>query len=63
MVFLTRYKMDPFDLFKDLTLLDFETYIRKLELQVQEENKNKEGKKDLAKALVSIRDILNYMTL
>lgn len=63
MIFLTKYKMNPFELFKDITLLDFETYVRRIEMQLKEESKNKDGKKDLAKSLIAIRDILNYMTL
>lgn len=63
MIFLTKYKMNPFELFKDITLLDFETYVRRIEMQLKEESKSKDGKKDLAKSLIAIRDILNYMTL
>ena len=62
LVFLRRYKIDPFQLFSKMTLLDFESYIARIEGQIKEEEKRKDSK-DFGKSLIAIRDILNYMTL
>ena len=45
-----------------MTLLDFESYIARIEGQIKEEEKRKDSK-DFGKSLIAIRDILNYMTL
>ena len=45
-----------------MTLLDFESYIARIEGQIKDEEKRKDNK-DFGKSLIAIRDILNYMTL
>ena len=62
LVFLTKYKIDPFQQFSHMTLLDFEGYMQRIEYQIKENEKKHDGK-DLGKSLVALRDLLNYMTL
>jgi hypothetical protein len=62
MFILTRYKIDPFQFFKSMTVLDMQFYSMKIQSVLKEENK-KIGDKDFLKGLIQIRDILNFMTL
>lgn len=63
MIFM-RYKINPFEMEKSMTLLDLQSFIIHLSEKIEEDNKkqNQNGNK-LMKSLVAIRDILNYMTL
>ena len=60
--FLMNYKVNPFDLFGNLSVLDLQTYVNNIESQLEAEQKDKKnGGKDLGKSLMAIHDILNYM--
>lgn len=61
--FLMRYKLNPFELFSNMTLLDLETYMTRLSMKIEEEEKDKSKQNNFAKSLVALRDLLNYMTL
>ena len=56
-----RYKIDPFTMFKNVSLNDMLVYTQTLTNRLEEEQKNKPQDK-LMTSLVAIRDILNYMT-
>ena len=56
-----RYKIDPFQMLKDLTLNEMLFYVDNLTNRLQDEQKNQTQDK-LMKCLINIRDILNYMT-
>lgn len=62
-MFLMKYKINPFEIFKDLTLLDFESYIRRIENKISEQEKEDKKNNNFGKSLVALRDLLNYMTL
>ena len=61
--FLMEYKIDPFQLFARLSMLDITSYVRAIEVKLEEQQKQKSkaGGKDFGKCLMAIRDILNYM--
>ncbi len=61
--FLMRYKLNPFELFSNMTLLDLESYMTRLSMKIEEEEKDKSKQNNFAKSLVALRDLLNYMTL
>lgn len=61
--FLMRYKLNPFELFSNITLLDLETYVARLSQKLEEEDKQRNKNNNFAKSLVALRDILNYMSL
>lgn len=61
--FLMRYKLNPFELFANITLLDLETYVARLSQKLEEEEKQRNKNNNFAKSLVALRDILNYMSL
>lgn len=61
--FLMRYKLNPFELFANITLLDLETYVARLSQKLEEEDKQRNKNNNFAKSLVALRDILNYMSL
>lgn len=61
--FLMRYKLNPFELFANITLLDLETYVARLSQKLEEEDKQRNKNNNFAKSLVALRDILNYMPL
>ena len=61
--FLMRYKLNPFELFSNITLLDLETYVARLSQKLEEEDKQRNKNNNFAKTLVALRDILNYMSL
>ena len=61
--FLMRYKLNPFELFSNMTLLDLESYMTRLSMKIEEEEKDKSKQSNFAKSLVALRDLLNYMTL
>ncbi len=58
-----RYKLNPFELFSNITLLDLETYVARLSQKLEEEDKQRNKNNNFAKSLVALRDILNYMSL
>lgn len=60
--FLTEYKVNPFQMFGDLALMDMFNYMQGMQQRLEAKEKQKQkGGKDLGKALASLRDILNYM--
>lgn len=61
--FLMRYKLNPFELFSNMTLLDLESYMTRLSMKIEEEEKDKSKQNNFSKSLVALRDLLNYMTL
>lgn len=64
MMIFMRYKINPYDMERSMTILDLQTFMRYLQFKVEEENKQQNaGGNKLMKSLVAIRDILNYMTL
>jgi hypothetical protein len=63
LVFLMKYKLNPFDLLGNITLLDLESYMARIEYKIKEEEKEQEKQKGLGKSLAAIRDILNAMNL
>jgi hypothetical protein len=56
-----RYKIDLFQMLKELTLNDLLFYTENLTNRLEEEQKNQTQDK-LMRCLISIRDTLNYMT-
>lgn len=66
MMFLTRYKISPFEIERHMTMLDIQFFMQTLEKKVEEENeaRKKAGSgQNLWKSLTAIRDILNFMTM
>jgi hypothetical protein len=66
MMFLTRYKISPFEIERHMTMLDMQFFMQTLEKKVEEENevRKKAGSgQSLWKSLTAIRDILNFMTM
>lgn len=62
-MFLNKYKLNPFELFNNMSLLDFDSYISRLNQMLEEENNNKDKKDTFANALTYVRDVLNTMPL
>ena len=58
-----RYKLNPFELFSNMTLLDLESCMTRLSMKIEEEEKDKSKQNNFAKSPVALRDLLNYMTL
>ena len=61
-LFLQKFKMNPFEIMKDITLTDLVSYMQLLEKRIKKEDDSIQ-KKDFEKALVSLRDILIFMTM
>lgn len=61
--FLMKYKLNPFELFANMTLLDLESYMSRLATKLEEEEKDKNKQNGLGKSLVALRDILNIMPI
>ena len=61
-LFLQKFKINPFEIMKDITLVDLVSYMGILEAKTKKENDSMQ-KKDIEKALVSLRDILIFMTM
>lgn len=61
-LFLQKFKLNPFQIMKDITLLDLTSYIKMLEEKIKKEDDSIQ-KKDFEKALVQLRDILIFMTM
>lgn len=64
MMIFMRYKINPYEMEKTMTILDLQSFITTLSNKIEENAKNqsKDGNK-IMKSLIAIRDILNYMTL
>lgn len=64
MMIFMRYKINPYEMEKFMTIIDFQTFVMTFTKKIEDENnsQDKNGNK-LMKSLVAIRDILNYMTL
>lgn len=61
-LFLQKFKLNPFDLMNKISLLDLFSYIGILEQKIKKENDSIQ-KKDFEKAIISLRDILIFMTM
>lgn len=61
-LFLQKFKLNPFDLMNKITLTDLVSYIGILDKKIKKENDSIQ-KKDFEKALISLRDILIFMTM
>ena len=57
-----EYKMNPFELFEYMTMMDLHGYFDILHHKIEERNKQQDGNKTL-KMLSVIRDMLNKMNL
>lgn len=60
MLFLRYYKVNPFEIMKNITLIDLQVYIKQIE---EKEKKDQESfkKKDIMTALKKINDLLNFI--
>ena len=61
-IFLQKFKLHPFSMMRDMTLLDLVTYLKLLDEKIKKEQ-DSINKKDMEKALVQLRDILIFMTM
>ena len=61
-IFLQKFKLNPFSMMRDMTLLDLVTYLKLLDEKIKKEQ-DSINKKDMEKALVQLRDILIFMTM
>ena len=61
MLFLMRYKINPFEIMDHISMMDLQNYMNILQYKVSKEQETMK-KKDLMKALIQIRDILNFIT-
>lgn len=61
-LFLQKFKLNPFEIMKNITLTDLVSYIHLLEQKIKKEDESIQ-KKDFEKALISLRDILIFMTM
>ena len=62
LIFLSKFKLNPFSMMRDMTLLDLVTYLKLLDEKIKKEQ-DSINKKDMEKALVQLRDILIFMTM
>lgn len=62
-VFIRDYKINPFELFGNLALLDMNSYIYRINEQMKEEHKHDPENKRLTQQLIFLRDTLNTMPL
>ena len=62
MMFLRFYKIDPYSMFQNMTVTDFQSMMQLLENQNKKDREDKQGDK-LMKCLTMVRDILNYMMM
>ena len=60
MLFLRYYKVNPFEIMKDITLLDLQTYVQQIEKQEKKEQESFK-KKDIMTALKKVNEILNFI--
>lgn len=61
MVFLRIYKVDPFQLIKNISLLDLNTYLKTLQTEDEKEKKKFGGSKHVMQCLKGVNDYLNLM--
>ena len=61
-IFLQKFKLNPFSMMRDMTLIDLVTYLKLLDEKIKKEQ-DSINKKDMEKALVQLRDILIFMTM
>ena len=61
-LFLQKFKLNPFDIMNKITITDLVSYLGILEKKIKRENDSIQ-KKDFEKALVSLRDILIFITM
>lgn len=60
MLFLRYYKVNPFEIMKDMSLIDLQFYIKQIEKQEKKEHESFK-KKDIMNALKQICEILNFI--
>ena len=60
MLFLRYYKVNPFEIMKDISLLDLQTYIQQIE-KYEKKEKDNFKKKELMTVLKHICDMLNII--
>lgn len=62
MLLLMKFKLNPFDIMNKITLTDLFSYMKNLENKLKKEH-DSINKDDLTKSLISLRDILMFITL
>jgi hypothetical protein len=62
LLFLLKFKINPYELLQKISLLDLFTYIKLLETKIKKEH-DSINKNDITKSLVALRDILIFMTM
>lgn len=60
MFFLTHYKLNPFEVLRNLTLLDLDIYMKKIE-KIESQQQESIKKADIMKSLYQINQILSMM--
>ena len=60
MLFLRYYKINPFEIMKDMSLIDLQFYIKQIEKQEKKDHESFK-KKDIMAALKQICEILNFI--
>lgn len=60
MVFLRLYKTNPFDIMNQITLMDLNTYMKKIETEEKKEHDSMKKNK-IMECLKGVSDILNVM--
>ena len=60
MLFLRYYKVNPWEVMKDISLIDLQVYIKQIEKDQKKEQESFK-KKDLMTALKKINEILNFI--
>ena len=59
-----HFKIDPFSLERNLSIQDYQFYVKTLlNKREQEQKSNSTNSNKLIKSLIAIRDILNFMSL
>ena len=61
-MFIRYYKIDPYSMMDHMTMMEFQGLLEGLRIKNQKDQEDKTSDK-LMKCLISIRDMLNYMTL
>lgn len=60
MIFLDIYKVDPWQIMKNMSLLDLQIYMKRIEKEWKDKKDNFK-KKDIMEALQKINEILTWM--
>lgn len=55
-----EFKINPFELFQNISLADFEAYVNGIKERIEAKDKQSDGK-GLLSMLKTLRDYLNYM--